>query len=26
MRTDGVAPLALARWRLYDCGLLMLGT
>src|SRR5207244_1263965 len=26
MRTDGVAPLALPRWRLYDCGLLMLGT
>ena len=26
MRTDGVATLALPRWRLYDCGLLMLGT
>src|SRR2546427_582200 len=26
MRKHDVAPLALTRWRLYDCGLLMLGT
>src|ERR1051325_4090548 len=25
MRAAGVAPLALPGWRLYDCGLLMLG-